>query len=189
MGFVAIEAWGKKAFEQFPFIKHNAKRLYHLMSYALSSEKFKYEGNVIQVTPNDGFEYYYGYYDKSPWDAIGRYMIAIKVKQAYKNVAPKEEGEVVLVDTQNGNHIVKIGITHSWNVQQGCMAQWLGPDYSSRIIYNSAFRIFRQGIGGNISEIVLLGGCGGCSLFSHGGRRDDRFDGPAACFLLKCPGA
>ena len=136
MGFVTIEAWGKRAFEQFPFIKHSAKRLYHMVSYALSSEKFKAEGNVVRVTPDDGYEYFYGYYDKSPWDATGRYMIAIKVRQTYKSVAPKEPGEVVLVDTQNGNKILKVGITHSWNVQQSCMAQWLGPDFKSRLIYN-----------------------------------------------------
>lgn len=63
-------------------------------------------------------------------------MIAIKVRQTYKIVAPKEPGEVVLVDTQNGNKILKVGITHSWNVQQSCMAQWLGPDFKSRLIYN-----------------------------------------------------
>ena len=60
MGFVALEAWGKKAFEQFPFIKHSAKRIYHFVSYVLSSEKFKAEGNVVRVSPQDGFEYYYG---------------------------------------------------------------------------------------------------------------------------------
>lgn len=136
MGFVAIEAWGKRVFEQFPLIKHFAKRMYHLVSYALSSDKFKSEGNVIRMTPDDGFEYYYGYYDKSPWDATGRYMIAIKVRQTYRSVAPREPGEVVLVDTQNGNTILKVGMTHSWNVQQSCMAQWLGPDFTSRLIYN-----------------------------------------------------
>ena len=56
MGFIAIEAWGKRAFEQFPFIKHSAKRAYHLVSYALSSEKFKPEGEVIRITPNDGYD-------------------------------------------------------------------------------------------------------------------------------------
>ena len=136
MNFVTIEAWGKRAFEQFPFIKHSAKRMYHLVSYLLSGEKFKSEGNIIRLTPNDGFEYFYGYYDKSPWDASGRYMITIKVKQAYKTVAPKEPGEVVLVDTSDNNKIVEVGITHSWNVQQSCMAQWLGPDFKSRLIYN-----------------------------------------------------
>ena len=141
MSFVAIEAWGKRAFEQFPFIKRSAKRVYQLVSYALSNEKIRVEGDVKRVTPDDGFEYYYGYYDKSPWDASGRYMIALRVRQAYKSVAPKERGTVVLIDTLDNNKIKEVGKTDSWNVQQGCMAQWLGPDFNSRIIYND----FRNG--------------------------------------------
>ena len=29
-----------------------------------------------------------------------------------------------------------IGTTHCWNTQQGCMAQWLAPDFKNKIIYN-----------------------------------------------------
>lgn len=141
MNFVTIESWGKHTFEQFPFIKHSAKRVYQLVSYALSKEKKRVEGNVQRVTPKDGFEYYYGYYDKSPWDATGRYMIALRVKQTYKSVAPKERGSVVLIDTQSNNEVIKVGKTDSWNVQQGCMAQWLGPDFQTKLIYND----FRNG--------------------------------------------
>ena len=141
MGFVEIEQAGKRMFEQFPIIKRSAKRAYQLVSVATSNEKFRSEGDVVRVSPDDGFEYFYGYYDKSPWDMTDRYMICLKVKQAYKSVAPKESGIVGVIDTQDDNKFIKIGITHSWNVQQGCMAQWMGPDYSSRIIYND----FRDG--------------------------------------------
>lgn len=141
MGFVEIEQAGKRMFEQFPIIKRSAKRVYQLVSVAASNEKFRSEGDVVRVSPDDGFEYFYGYYDKSPWDMTDRYMICLKVKQTYKSVAPKEPGIVGVIDTQDDNKFRKIGITHSWNVQQGCMAQWMGPDYSSRIIYND----FRDG--------------------------------------------
>lgn len=141
MGFVEIEQAGKKALEQFPVVKRSAKRMYQLASVATSNEKFKSEGDVVRVSPDDGFEYFYGYYDKSPWDATDRYMICVKVKQAYKSVAPKEPGVVGVIDTLNGNKFHKIGITHSWNVQQSCMAQWMGPDFRSHIIYND----FRSG--------------------------------------------
>lgn len=141
MGFVEIENAGKRALEQFPVVKRSCKRVYQLVSYAASNEKFKSEGNVVRVSPADGYEYFYGYYDKSPWDATDRYIIAIRVKCAYKSVAPKEPGTVVLIDTQNENQVYKIGTTYSWNVQQGCMAQWMGPDFKSRIIYND----FRNG--------------------------------------------
>lgn len=141
MGFTEIEKAGKQMFEQFPVIKRLAKRVYQLASVATSNEKIKSEGKVVRVSPNDGYEYFYGYYDKSPWDVSDRYMIAIKVKQAYKSVAPKEPGIVGLIDTKNENKFYKIGTTDSWNVQQSCMAQWLGPDFNSRIIYND----FRDG--------------------------------------------
>ena len=141
MGFVELENMGKAALEQFPVIKRSAKRVYQLASVATSNEKFKSEGDVVRVSPDDGFEYFYGYYDKSPWDATDRYMICIKVKQAYKSVAPKEPGVVGVIDTQDGNKFIKIGVTHSWNVQQSCMAQWMGPDFETKIIYND----FRDG--------------------------------------------
>lgn len=141
MGYLELEQAGKRMFEQFPVIKKSAKRLYQLASVATSNEKFKSEGEVVKVSPDDAYEYFYGYYDKSPWDASDRYMICMKVKQAYKAVAPKVPGVVGIIDTKNSNKFRKIGITHSWNVQQGCMAQWMGPDYSSRILYND----FRDG--------------------------------------------
>lgn len=141
MGFVEIENAGKKALEQFPVIKRTAKRAYQLLSYSTSQEKFKSEGDVVRTSPDDGFEYFYGYYDRSPWDATDRYIISLRVKQAYKTVAPKEPGTLVLIDTLNENKIYRIGNVHAWNVQQGCMAQWMGPDFKSRIIYND----FRNG--------------------------------------------
>jgi len=103
MNFLAIETVGKRIFEQFPMIKRSCKRGYQLASVALSNEKYKFEGAVERVSPDDGYEYYYGYYDKSPWDSTDRYMIAIKVKQAYKSVAPKDPAIIGLIDTQNNN--------------------------------------------------------------------------------------
>lgn len=140
MGFIEIENAGKKILEQFPLIKRSCKKAYQLINCLLSHEKIKYEGNIVRVSPEDGYEYFYGYYDKSPWDASDRYIIALKVKQTYKSVAPREPGLLILLDTQE-NKVEEIGIVYAWNVQQGCMAQWMGPDFKSRIIYND----FRNG--------------------------------------------
>ena len=141
MGFTELEAAGKKVLEQFPAVKHAAKRVYQIASVATNRDKVKAEGDITRVSPDDGYEYFYGYYDKSPWDATDRYMICVRVQQAYKSVAPKEPGTVCLIDTKDGNKVIEIGTTHSWNVQQSCMAQWMGPDFKSRIIYND----FRDG--------------------------------------------
>lgn len=136
MNFVSLEEKGKKIFVQFPGIRRFFKRIYQLGMYAISDEKIKVEGDVVRISPQDGYEYFFGYYDKSPWDATDRYVIALKVKNAHKVPDSTEEAEVIVLDTQKKNRVEKIGTTHCWNTQQACMAQWLGPDFKTRIIYN-----------------------------------------------------
>lgn len=124
-----------------PFFKKGIKRCYQLAMYAISP-KIKSEGDIIRVSPNDpNNEYFFGYYDKSPWDASGRYMLCMKAKDTWSEPDPIGEAEILLIDTQDNNRCQKIATTHTWNVQQGCMAQWLGPDFSSCILYND----FREG--------------------------------------------
>lgn len=123
-----------------PKTKKVIKRLYQLGMYAISP-KIKSEGDTIRISPNDGMEYFFGYYDKSPWDATDRFMLCIRAKDTHSSVAPKEPADIILFDTQNNNSYRVLGKTNSWNVQQGCMLQWLGTDYTERIIYND----FRNG--------------------------------------------
>src|SRR5699024_11659791 len=80
-------------------------------------------------------------YKKSHWDVTDRYMLCLREKNTYKCVAPNEPAEIILFDTKDNNSYQVLGETRAWNVQQGCMLQWLGPDYSEKIIYND----FRNG--------------------------------------------
>lgn len=118
-----------------PWAKKMVKGVYQRGMYAFSP-KVIYEGAIKRVTPADGKEYFFGYYDKSPWNDDGRYMICMRANNTWSEPDPKEEAELVLIDTQNDNHVTLISKTRTWNVQQGCMAQWLGPDFHSRIIFN-----------------------------------------------------
>lgn len=118
-----------------PVIKKGIKRCYQLFMYAIS-KKLKSEGKIIKISPDTNDEYFFGYYDKSPWDATMRYMICLKAKCTWKEPDPKEPADILIIDTQNNNAIKKIATTHTWNVQQGCMAQWLGPDFTRKIIFN-----------------------------------------------------
>ena len=63
-------------------------------------------------------------------------MVCLRAKCTWKDVSPKEPADIVLIDTKNDNKIKIIGRTSTWNVQQGCMLQWLGPKYDNKIIYN-----------------------------------------------------
>ncbi len=124
---------------KYPNIKKNVKRIYQHVMYAISP-KVKAEGNIVRLSPSDGHEYFFGYYDKSPWDATYRYVLCLRAKDTWSDVSPREMAEIILIDTMklenDKERIRKIAVTHAWNVQQGCMMQWLGPDYKSRIIYN-----------------------------------------------------
>lgn len=64
--------------QRFPGVKKGVKRAYQLAMYAVSP-KLKSEGEIARVTPLDEYEYFFGYYDKSPWDATGRYLLCNRV--------------------------------------------------------------------------------------------------------------
>lgn len=124
---------------RFPKLKKGLKRCYQRFSYAFS-KKIKSEGNIISVTPNDGKEYFFGYYDKSPWNKTEKYMVCLRADNTWSDVSPKQPADIILIDLTKGisdnNRIRKIAETRAWNVQMGCMLQWLGPNFENKIIYN-----------------------------------------------------
>ena len=105
------------------------------------SNDSKAAGSIKRISPKDpDHEYFFGYYDKSPWDITDRYVLCLRAKDTWTDVSPKEKADIILIDTSlpanDKRRITKIAETKTWNVQQGCMLQWLGPNYSDRIIYN-----------------------------------------------------
>lgn len=126
--------------QNYPFAKKFIKRGYQRFMYAISSKE-KFEGVIERLTPYDQFEYFFGYYDKSPWDITGQYILCNRVSNTYKNADCTDEAQLIIIDTENNNKVSILGSSHSWNNQQGCMLQWLGPDYSKRVIFND----FRNG--------------------------------------------
>lgn len=123
-----------------PCVKKVIKRVYQ-RAMCVVSPKIKSEGNITRISPDDtSHEYFFGYYDKSPWDITDRYMLCMRANDTWSDVSPKEKADILLIDTalpeNDPNRVKKIAQTSSWNVQQSCMLQWLGPDFSSRILFN-----------------------------------------------------
>lgn len=119
---------------KFPGVKKYIKRVYQLGMYAISP-KLKSEGNIVRVSPDEPGECFFGYYDKSPWDITGRYMLCMRAKDTWSEPDPLGEADILLIDSQDSSYR-KLATTHTWNVQQGCMAQWLGPSFDKEILYN-----------------------------------------------------
>ncbi|MFS0788254.1 hypothetical protein ABC345_17975 [Shouchella sp. 1P09AA] len=135
-----VENQINSTFNKLPGLKKYVKRSYQLAMYSVSS-KIKAEGDIERISPKDGMEYFFGYYDKSPWNADERFLVCLRAKNTTKSTAPKEKAEIVLIDTENENEITVLAKTSTWNVQQGCMLQWLGPNFDEEIIFND----FRDG--------------------------------------------
>ena len=137
---------------KYPFIKKIMKCIYQRGMYVVS-RKIKSEGNITRISPADNkHEYFFGYYDKSPWDISDRYMLCLKANNTWSDVSPKEKADILIIDTfkekSSSERIKKIAETRAWNVQQSCMLQWLGPDFSSKVLYND----YRDG---NYVSIIL----------------------------------
>lgn len=135
-----LENKTKFMLERFPVLKKTIKRCYQIFFCTITGSWKKTKGNIVRLSPEDGYEYFFGYYDKSPVDFTDRFILMNKAEKTYKEVAPKEPIELCVLDIVT-HEITKINTVFSWNNQQGCMAQWLGPDFSKRIIYND----FRNG--------------------------------------------
>lgn len=125
----------KNILNKFPKLKRFIKFCIAIIYVAFSFQK-KSSGNIKKISPNDQYEYFFGYYDKCPWDMDDNNIIFLKVKCAYKDPAPKEEAYIMIYNSVNDTYN-ELDSTVTWNTQQGCMLQWLGPDYNSNIIYNS----------------------------------------------------
>ena len=132
---MGIESKINDILNQTPAVKRIIKRAYQRSMY-LISPKLKSEGDIQKISPDDGYEYFFGYYDKSPWNSTDRYILSLRAKDTATDVSPLEAAEIVMFDTQDNNRMHLISSTQTWNVQQGCMLQWLVPDFDDTIIFN-----------------------------------------------------
>ena len=79
---------------KYPAVKKVIKRAYQLGCYAVS-KKIKSEGDIVRLSPDDpNHEYFFGYYDKCPWDATMRYMICMRAKDTWSEPDPLGTAEI-----------------------------------------------------------------------------------------------
>jgi len=89
------------------------------------------------LTPNDGYHYFFGYYDLLSYDADDRRHLFNKVSLDYRDRLPgaNDVNQLGYVDTQTGETTV-FAETTAWNFQQGAMLQWNPAAPNEEVIYN-----------------------------------------------------
>jgi len=114
--------------------------------------------------------HFFGYYDKSPWDHEGRYILALETTFMDRPPTADDAATIGVVDLREDCAFRPLTLTHAWNWQQGCMAQWL-PKSRRFIIYNDLqgghfVSVIRSIEGGDAYTLPLP-----VYAVSHNGRR------------------
>ena len=102
----------------------------------MSDYKLYNNFKIFFETPNDGFSYFFGYYDKSPLNKSNTKLLAHRVSFDGRDVRDGDVAEVGYFDIST-NQFHKIDETLAWNWQQGSQLQWMPPTFEDEIIYNS----------------------------------------------------
>lgn len=104
--------------------------------------------NLTFKTPDDGFHYFFGYYDKSPLSKDYTKLLALKVSFLNRLPSANDIAVVGYFDLKKENQFVELAQTRTFNWQQGCMLQWLGPEHNKKIIFNDL-------IDGKFKSVIL----------------------------------
>lgn len=79
--------------------------------------------------------HWFGYYDKHQFDPTGRYVLAMAVDFEHRSPTANDTVRIGMVDLEDNDRWIELGISRAWNWQQGCMLQWL-PGSDSEVLWN-----------------------------------------------------
>ncbi|MDR2410147.1 MAG: hypothetical protein LBE13_18845, partial [Bacteroidales bacterium] len=118
-------------FKRFPRIRCFIVTIYSYLNYIFFSD-----GKIDITHPdvkrymfNEKNEYFFGYYDKTPWSSDQKQILYHRVNDNMIDL------DIVVYNFES-DESKYLATTKIWNWQQGAMLQWLPPD-SKQIIYNN----------------------------------------------------
>jgi len=94
--------------------------------------------NPRRATPDDGWHYWFGYYDTCPWSADQTRLLAHRARFLDRFPAPDDPCEIGVVEGWDTDDPVFTTLAESraWNWQQGARLQWATIDAGERIVFN-----------------------------------------------------
>ena len=95
---------------------------------------------LIFTTPKSD-NYFYGYFGKSQLNKSNNKLLCLKTSFNNRIPTNKDFAEIGFFDLKSPEKIfISLTRTRTFNWQQGCMLQWLGPRFEDEIIYNDLIR-------------------------------------------------
>ncbi len=96
----------------------------------------KVECAVYRITPGyrDKYHYFFGYYDKCPWNKKGDRILMHRTNFVDRFPNPNDHAEIGYISPNGGSEFVKIADTTAWNWQQGSQLQCLSDE--EKVVYN-----------------------------------------------------
>ncbi|MEM6459799.1 MAG: hypothetical protein AAF710_10465 [Planctomycetota bacterium] len=96
---------------------------------------------LCELSPDDDANYFFGYYDKSPYDAVGRYALAGRAAFDDRMPTPDDVltlGRIETAAARDGQpRFEPLAETTAWCWQQGTMLQWLPPGFDRHLVFNA----------------------------------------------------
>jgi len=80
--------------------------------------------------------HFFGYYDKSPWNASGTRLLAHEATFNDRPPGAADSVAIGIVDVESGHRFQSLADTRAWNWQQGSMLQWHPGDPDNLIVHN-----------------------------------------------------
>ena len=98
--------------------------------------------SVQQIThgPQHHFFGYIGHVGTIPWNASGRYILALRVTNQDRLPTANDAAEIVLLDTKNNYTAQVVDRTCAWNLQQGTMLYWNPQSPETQFFFNDRDR-------------------------------------------------
>ena len=129
------------ALRKSPRIKTFLAALYLRICYCFALIKHLIKNHKVfsckaNSVTNGSSHYFFGYYDKTPWDKHEKYLLCHQVEFADRMPKPGEAAVLGYIDLLNDNQWHVLGHTVAWCWQQGSMLQWLENPHEPLVIHN-----------------------------------------------------
>jgi hypothetical protein len=127
---------------KYPSLKRGAKFSYQVLNYLMHfhTAKARSRFRVERITTDQGG--FFGYYDKSPESADGRYVLYHEPARQYR---PGDPMRIMVYDRLNGSRH-QAGETRAWNLQAGARLQWTGTGQFMFNLYDESAESYRSAL-------------------------------------------